>query len=308
MRRIGLSLLAVLMLSACSSGGVSDRYAFWRDDNDKAYGGNKPNLADVPVAPDTQTAQNEMNAMRQRLETDRNNAYLAAQGYDVPADVTPVSDSAAAQYKEPVVTNDELAPVNQAPVAYNSAPQNTYPQYVQSSGNVQINYAPANDNYVYGNSVVQYQQGAFQQQAQGTVAVNPNVSINFDALGDSSSAPAAFSPSGVSGQPLIFFTHGSARLGAGDRAKLKELAQHLKQQPQSVVVIGHASKRTGLRNEVSSRAANLQMSAKRASVVMKELARYGVKPQQLHVTAQGDTQAQGRTTEKHDRRVDVLFD
>lgn len=315
MQRLGLCLLAILSLSACSS--TPDRYAFWRDDSPQASVGTKPNLADVPVAPNTQDAKAQMDMMRQRLEADRNNAYLAAQGYPVP-DVTPINDASSTSpyYMEQAVRNDELAPIQAAPVApYNANPVVSYPQQTSNSGNVQYNYGSNDQAYVYGNSVSQYgtqqypqmAQSAYQQEAYGIMTANPNVSINFDALGGGAPLPSRnLSTVGLTGQPLVYFKHGSASLNPSDRQKLKELAQHIKQSPQSIVVVGHASTRTGIKNPITSREANLKMSAKRASAVMHELARNGVKAQQLNVTAEGDTTASGQ--EHQDRRVDILFD
>ncbi len=315
MQRLGLAFLALLSLSACSSTGVSDRYAFWRDDGSQNTMGTKPNLADVPTPPNVQDTQAEMDAMRLRLQAERDNAYLAAQGVPV-SDVTPIAD--APLDAGHTVASDELAPASASPTApYYAAPVAAYPSQPQSSGNVQYNYATNDQAYVYGNSPLQYrgqQVGAsrtspYQQQAYGVMAANPNVSINFDALGGNTSKPfSGISSVGLTGQPVVFFEHGSARLGSGDRQKIKQLAQQLKAQPQSVVVIGHASTRTGLKNPVSSRAANLQMSAKRATAVMQELAKHGVKPERLNVTATGDTGAGSKATETQDRRVDILFD
>lgn len=318
MQRLGLSLMAVLMLSACSS--VSDRYAFWRDTNPPTNAGAKPNLADVPAAPNTQDAKTEMDAMRQRLETDRNNSYMAAQGMAVP-DVTPISDTTnpntAPLPVEPSAAGNEMAPAmgSTSTAPYNAAPVIPYQQQTAVVGNVQYNYG-SNDNYVYGNSNVQYggaqyaQQNVsspYQQQAAQEMANNPSVSINFDALGGGNAPDNSISSVGLTGQPVVYFKHGSARLGSGDRRKIKELAQQLKSTPSSVVVVGHASKRTGIKSAVASKSANLTISAKRATVVMQELAKAGVKPQQLNVTAAGDTTA-GSASEAQDRRVDLLFD
>lgn len=320
MQRLGLSLLAVLMLSACTStGGISDRYAFWRDNGPKADNSVKPNLADVPVPPNTQDAQAEMDTMRQRLETDRNNAYAAAEGLPV-SDIQPISDEAAAPYSASVATQ-EMAPVTSMPTApYYAAPVAAYPAQPQTNGTVQYNYAPTEENYVYGNSNLQYARaqqyagqapgagsGFFRQEADQLMAANSNVSINLDAL-DDGAASNGLSPVGLTGLPIVYFKHGSSRLGSIDRAKIKELAERLKAASQSVVVIGHASQRTGIKNPVTSKSANLTMSAKRATAVMNELARHGVKARQLNVSAEGDTKSGGKETEAQDRRVDILFD
>lgn len=297
MTRIGLSLLAILTLSACTStGDVSDRYAFWRD-NGPTTDGAKPNLADVPAAPNTQAAQADMEAMKQRLEQDRNNAYLAAQGY-------PIVDTSS-ELTQPPVTDSELAPL--PPMAGTDMPAPLPAPVPQVAGDVQYNYSNSGETYIYGNSTLQFkQQSMYQQQAQQIVEANPSVSIDFSAL-DGSAPTTGLSPVGLSGQPFIYFKHGSARLGSGDRAKLRQLASQIKQSPQSVVVIGRASKRTGISDAASARSANLTMSAKRASAVLRELAKQGIDADKVRVTAEGDSAATS-SPEAKDRRVDILFD
>lgn len=307
--RLALLCVLALSLSACSS--TSDRYAFWRDEG-APQGGTKPNLADVPAGPNVDAAKAEMESMRQRLEQDRQNAYLAAQG------ITPIEQNGTdtingdnAHFEAAV--SDEMAPA--ATSAYNQG-QNLPPvsnahQYNSGStviGNVQYNYAALDQQpYVYGHSRVQTAQAMQQQATSPAVSSDGSVSIDWSAL-DSSNAGSynetAISSVGVSGQPAIYFKHGSSRLGANDKAMLRQIAQTAQQRAVSVVIVGHASKRTGLSDAATAREVNLRMSAKRAGAVMHELSRQGVSVDSIRVNAVGDSDA---GNEAQDRRVDILF-
>ncbi len=303
-------LLAVLALTLSACDSIPDKYAFWNDDATarNATEAPPPNLADVPVAGNTEAAKAEMQAMQSRLAAERHQAYLAAQGF-VPVDDTAPLPQFDPAFEAPDMGQTDLPP---PPVQY---------QYPQSSGAVQYNYAPSGDaGYTYGYSPVHIAQtgqlSAHQQQAQAIVAANDSISIDFSALDGTASAPAvdyAMPSAMLSGLPLVYFKHGSAALDAKDRAALRELAAELKNQPVSVVVAGHASKRTGLGNPVLSRDVNLRMSAKRANAVMRELAKLGVNPEQIFVTAYGDSMpnignVSGLPQEAADRRVEILLD
>jgi len=294
-----------LTLSACDT--IPERYAFWNDDaTSRDATEAPPNLADVPAPADTDAAKAEMEAMQNRLAAERHQAYLASQGF------VPMEDQ----------TQPQFDPAFEAPAAPADLPPPVQYQYPAGSGTVQYNYAPSNDTaYVYGYSPVQIarsgQISAYEQQAQAIVAANDSISIDFSALDSGAAAPMsahdAMSSAVLSGLPLVYFKHGSSSLDAKDRQTLKQLAEELKAQPVSVVIAGHASKRTGLGNPVLSRDVNLRMSAKRANAVMKELAKYGVSPEQIFVTAYGDSMPNigkdgGLSQEAADRRVEILLD
>jgi outer membrane protein OmpA-like peptidoglycan-associated protein len=319
--RFALCAFVALTLSACST--TPDRYAFWKD-NSAPETGAKPNLADVPAAPNVADAKAEMDTMRQRLQQDRDNAYLAAQGVipmeslDTAPPASPAPPTVSGMM-EPMVMDDmpppsadgSLPPMDAPPPAYGFDPAAPMPV---SGGNVQYNYAPTPgyETYVYGYSPVQInRQSAYQQQASQLMAANDSVSIDFSAL--SNGMPEqALSPVGMLGKPLVYFKHGSSRLGSLDKKRIADLAEQLKRQPATVVIIGHASKPTGLDDKIASEDVNLRMSAQRASVVLRELARHGVSADQVRITAQGDSSpaapTPGLTPEAADRRVEILFD
>lgn len=339
--RFGLCLLVVSLLSACTS--VPDRYAPWRDNNNPEVG-KKPNLADVPAAPNTEAAKAEMATMRQRLEQDRNNAYLAAQG------IVPITDSSATAM--PVVPANNIqstdlsapsgmtstglatnapAPVGLEPVqlepvnpSYNSVttaslpiPTSTQPT-APMAGNVAYNYDPsANNDYTYSSNGT-YSGGSVQVNSVADMVQSndPSISIDWGALGGS---PAASSRGGVMlsssgtglGAPVAYFAHGSAALGPKDLKAVRDLAKKLKQHPQTVMIAGNASKRTGIRSTAISRKVNLNMATKRANAVMSELVKQGVKADNLYVSAYGDSIPNRRPEsygEAADRRVEIIFD
>jgi outer membrane protein OmpA-like peptidoglycan-associated protein len=299
--RFCLSVVLAMTLSACES--VPEKYAFWRDD---ASGRglsetSEPNLADVPASPNAADAKTELEAIQARLAAERQKAYQEVYGYTTGAETG--SDQPAPQFNE----------MHEVP-----APDADYQYPQHGGGNVQYNYDSSSEPaYVYGYSNVQI---AHSGQSQGGAYVaGDNITIDLSTL-DAATAPSLPEPTyGLSGSaspsglPLVYFSHGSASLDARDRSSLRELAEELKSQQSSVVIAGHASKRTGIGNVLLSRDVNLRMSAKRANAVMRELAKYGVSPEQIFVTAYGDSMpnisdSQGLSQEDADRRVEILFD
>jgi outer membrane protein OmpA-like peptidoglycan-associated protein len=295
--KLSLCMVLVSLLGACSS--VPDRYAPWRDDNHST--GKTPNLGDVPAAPNTDAAKAEMESMRQRLEADRNNAYLAAQGI-VPLDAQPVTEQPAAP-----IANDELPPVSSTEMPLPSSSITT-DIGVLGESNVVYNYEPnSGTDYVYGNTPSQ-----FKHNAMMTASNDPSISIDWGTIdGGLAMSQNTLSSTGISSsQPVAYFAHGSASLTAKDRKVIKQLADDLKKSPQPIMLAGNASRRTGLRSTALSREINFKMSAKRAEAVMKALLSYGVSPEQIYISAYGDSipnsNPQGNA-EASDRRVEVVF-
>jgi outer membrane protein OmpA-like peptidoglycan-associated protein len=305
--RLASVLIAASLLAACSS--TPDRYAFWRDSSPAESKGAPPNLGNIPAAPDTQTAQAEMESMRQRLEIERQNSFRAVQGLPplpVPGEAQPVVAANG-------VASDELSP---APVMASTTQimdaQPVMPQQTWQTGSVQYNYAPQQD-YVYGNSNYQFkQQMANMPPATPQLVSNdPSISIDMSAL---NGAPVmSMSPMSLSGgRTLAYFGHGSSSIDRTTRNQISEIAKQLQNSNASVVLVGHASQRTGINDPITSQAVNLRMASKRAETVMRELSRQGVPASKVKITALGDSQAnphsQGKSQEQADRRVDILFD
>lgn len=104
---------------------------------------------------------------------------------------------------------------------------------------------------------------------------------------------------------VIYFKHGSSRLGSGDIRKLSQVAETAKFSPvDRVKVEGHASSRAQTNDPVRNSILNLKESMNRAFVVSKTLIQKGVPAEKLKTTAFGDTVP--TTNEAEQRRVDVV--
>lgn len=295
--RFSSALALTLVLAACTNGAPSDRYAFWRDDSSATpQGGHKPNLGDVPAQPDVAQAKTDMEAVRQRLVEDRDAAYQAYNN-------DPMMNNNAAP-AAPAITSQPMAP---------PTPQNW------SHGNVMYNYdsssrTSTNTNpYLYGYSHVQIQQQLAQQTPPAPVysGDDPSISIDWSALGGGApqQQPVMNEPqmsTVMVGQPVVMFKYGSSQLNAHDKKTLRTIADEIKNGGKSVIVIGHASKHTGLSNVATSRTVNLKMSTHRAAAVLKELVRLGVSADKIKLAAYGDTMPTGGD-DSADQRAEIVF-
>jgi outer membrane protein OmpA-like peptidoglycan-associated protein len=320
MTRFGLYMVLVSMLSfslgACSA--VPDRYAPWRDNDAAPTAGKTPNLGDVPAAPNVADAKAQMDSMRTRLQNDRDSAYQA-QGVTPPID-----NNSGNTYTSPVVDSDLAPPSSSAaasaPVSNDISatnlpePQPVMQQTAQNNaGNVYYNYdSSIGNNYTYGYDAP-VSAGSIETSAPEAMASSndPSIAIDMSVLGgngggSSNTNPTIFRGGLTTGDPIAYFAHGSAKLGPKDRASIRQLASKLKSAPQTVMLAGNASKRTGISNSELSREINLKMSERRADAVMDELVKLGVSPEQIYLSAYGDSMPKG--SEAADRRVEVIFD
>lgn len=119
---------------------------------------------------------------------------------------------------------------------------------------------------------------------------------------------SSFSPArnGVSERDtVIYFNHGSSRLGSGDIQKLSQVAETAKFSPvDRVKVEGHASSRAQTSDPIRNSILNLKESMNRAFVVSKTLIEKGVPAEKLKTTAFGDTVPAANEAEQ--RRVDIV--
>jgi outer membrane protein OmpA-like peptidoglycan-associated protein len=226
MSSLGLIILSGLMLSACSS--TPDRYAFWRDGTPSPSNGTesmttssaKPNLGDIPAAPDVTTARQEMENLQTKLAADRQSAYQQAQSDNTPTSLAPrgsavtVSDPALlplgadknettqpatfnmANIQAASLTAPGSALATPAMINPNRDPANPgLPVYMPQS--VQVN-RPVNPlpqqgeigTYIYGRSGVQYRQNLGQQALALTPPSTPpadnnkSITVDMSALGN----------------------------------------------------------------------------------------------------------------------------
>jgi outer membrane protein OmpA-like peptidoglycan-associated protein len=307
--------LVAFGLTACAGGVAKQPYSATTN-----MPGSPANMAETKA---------EIDAMRVRLERERNRAYMLAQGITPPEEIT-LTPPPARKKSDAASADNTAQPVTFAPPVETQLPPVEY-QYPLNSGTVEYNTtANKGPNYVYGYSPVHIAtiRGANQSlsAAETIHAANPSISIDMGAL-DGASGPhdgmgmggmimdipgeRALSASALSGMPLVRFRHGSATLSASDRAAIAALAADLKKSPRPFVIAGHASARTGLDNPMVSRDINLKMSAKRADAVMHELAKYGVRPEQIFIAAYGDAVPAKNDgslpQEAADRRVEIIF-
>jgi outer membrane protein OmpA-like peptidoglycan-associated protein len=88
----------------------------------------------------------------------------------------------------------------------------------------------------------------------------------------------------------VYFGSGSAELDEQDIAKLREVAAAYKQRGGNIRVVGYASSYTRDMDPVHHQMVNFTVSMRRADAVARELARLGVKPASIFVTALSDSQ------------------
>lgn len=111
----------------------------------------------------------------------------------------------------------------------------------------------------------------------------------------------------------LYFGHGSAAIGSGDRKALQALAKGFTHAaaPVDLTVIGHASTRVdGVNDEMQRKVINFKMAQKRADAVTRVLKKSGVKPDWIQSISKGDEEPNtnapaGKDQEAADRRVDV---
>lgn len=119
LRLTTLCSLAVLT-SACST--TPDRYAFWRDDAPTLTSRTttsqdaKPNLADVPAAPDVTQARADMQDLQKKLAADRDAAYRQAQN-DKNLLQNEMTTTPLASISDNPVSTEPLPPVGNRPMA-----------------------------------------------------------------------------------------------------------------------------------------------------------------------------------------------
>ena len=119
-------------------------------------------------------------------------------------------------------------------------------------------------------------------------------------------AAAAAAMPAAAGGPVasILFASGSARLGATDESRLRQVADMYRRGGGTVSVIGHASTSAGGRNDVRRQIANFSVSMDRANAVAQALQRYGVPSAAIAISAQADAVV---ANDADGRRADVFL-
>ena len=166
----------------------------------------------------------------------------------------------------------------------------------------------------------QFQSYPVRPLGQTAVAVSPIVRDTYNqpvALGYGAAVngtrPAYGAQSTVTAKPdaVIHFEVGSARIGAGDRKKLSQIASLQKQSGGRIKVVGHASSRTRQLPVDRHKMVNLRMSQERSSAVVTSLIRMGVDSRNIIVEAVSDSAPLARESmpsdEAKNRRTEIFL-
>jgi len=112
-------------------------------------------------------------------------------------------------------------------------------------------------------------------------------------VGESSGPSVQVFDGALSGMPgqvgTVYFGSGSAHLDQNDLAKLRQIVAVYKQRGGNIRVVGHASSFTRDMDPVHHQMVNFTISVRRADAVAHELIKLGVKPENLLVSAQSDS-------------------
>ncbi|MEP3244927.1 MAG: OmpA family protein [Sneathiella sp.] len=117
--------------------------------------------------------------------------------------------------------------------------------------------------------------------------------------------------SGAKPDAVIHFEVGSARIGAGDRSKLVQIANLQKQSGATLRVVGHASSRTRELPVDRHMLVNLRMSQERSSAVVTSLINMGVDARNIIVESVSDkapvTRESMPSAEAKNRRTEIFL-
>lgn len=236
------------------------------------------------------------------------NAQVKVFGFDDPAPASPFTDagpgyappSTVIAGSDPNVTVFALDGGGQSAYAYDGGvpplmpPTEGAPYRSPFPGS----HAPVNTPVPYDSSVV-------------LLPLDDNYHGGYES-GATITAPAYRAVHHGAGAPVIYFAHGSARIGQEGRQTIRAVAQQqLRLNPAALIEVeGHASTRAEARDPVERRILNLKMSMDRAFSVSSDLIRNGIPASAIKVTAYGDTRpaapAAGKDGEAASRRVVIL--
>lgn len=134
-------------------------------------------------------------------------------------------------------------------------------------------------------------------------------------IDNSDLTPVTLVPPPVMSEPermqQLFFSHASAAIDLQDKKHLQRVAQGLKNNPQQITVVGHASTRVdNVTDPVEKKMINFRMAQRRADAVTGEMKKSGVQPDWVEAVSKGDEEPNPNpghlTQEAADRRVDVF--
>jgi outer membrane protein OmpA-like peptidoglycan-associated protein len=238
-----------------------------------------PSLATVPPRPAGASTPEQRTVIASGLVADRRQARAAAQSMPTGVPVTAPAPTFASQIATPPIQPPSPLP----------APAAGTPRRGGSGALVDQTYrsqlalsAPTVSTAPAGPTASPSLTGGRPAPLSAIAAATP----------PSSALPLA--PSGSNGSAVsyraasLFFKTGSARLGKGDRKKLREVAALQRKRNATLRIIGHASSRTRDLDPVKHQIVNFRISVDRAHVVARELVRLGVPAGKLTIGAKSD--------------------
>ncbi|WP_161958660.1 OmpA family protein [Ferruginivarius sediminum] len=123
--------------------------------------------------------------------------------------------------------------------------------------------------------------GGAPQSAQATTTVGTGMK-------DARRASSRMISGGGERIAVVYFRHGSHRLGSIDRQVLRKVAALYREQGGHLRIVGHASSRTATLDPIAHRVANLDVSLKRAETVADALIGMNVPRQDIRVEARAN--------------------
>jgi len=261
LRRIAAVLAVPLLLGACST--VND----WFSDDEapsrvaqngaqaEAEAADFPNLASVPETAPATTSAKARSEIAESLAADRANAEYSGQLSATAGD-------------------------GQGSGGASTGAMNVDAALAQAQAEQAIGIAP--------------EPAAAVPAASETAAADTTMAASTESAVPQFDPTPSFMPGAAPAQSelaaIIYFAHGSATLNSNDRQVLRGIATLNRQRGGSILVIGHASARTGTADALKHRLANFEMSLKRANAVTAALVALGVPRERVHAEARGDTQ------------------
>ncbi|MBI3440193.1 MAG: OmpA family protein [Proteobacteria bacterium] len=326
--RIGICVLGVLALSACSN--------TWEGVKAIAQG---PNPADPPI---TKTWHGIKQDTRENIKATKETVQDAqAWSHGEPSafgDRFGPMPTAYLKKDQPLVLKPPSSMRSENGLVWNQLDsdttvvagdtvEGTQPQGMitpQPSSAWRTNSEFSNDNFPISLSKTAAPQPSHHQQPRAGRSVNYNEDVTvFPVDGDIAPYPMVHT-SNAGGKvdatsddfaQQVFFGYGSSRIGAPDRKAIQRLAANLldASEDYNVSVVGHASKRVDhVRDPAQKKLINFAMAQKRATAVTHELNAAGVQPRQVTSISRGDEEPNptpgNRTQEAADRRAEIYVD
>jgi len=295
--------------------------------------------------------QEGLRADRQNAEYTEDNLRAATTPQTMPVPNAPVAQVASAtgpaitpspsqavtsgQLNQPVTAVSQFPVVSQTPgglklmpnAAPITTPQQAYARQVPGGSTVVISGTGVNDVFHQQLAAsaattstlpanMQFQSFAAQPLGATAVSVHQVVRDTYNspvALGYGATTGFRSSGAGFMGAPaaVIHFETGSARLGAVDLSKLKQIVQTAQQTGASIKVVGHASSRTRQLPVDRHKLVNLRMSQERSGIVVNRLIKLGVSPSKIIVESLSDStpvmQEAMPSDEAKNRRTEIFL-